>query len=50
MDLEELENKGNIIIRGLCKNGTGSIHDMCFMNPDASYYPHMTPEKYIQVA
>ena len=42
---EVTEQKGDLLIRGLWKNGTESVHDMRVMNTDAKSHSAKTPEK-----
>ena len=44
------EQKGDLLIRDLWKNGTDSIHDMRVVNTDAKSYWGRSPEKYLEEA
>ena len=44
------EQKGNLLIRDLWKNGTDSFHDMCVVNTDAKSHMTKAQEKYLQEA
>ena len=41
--LEATEQKCDLLIRGQCQNGTGSVHDMRAVNTDAKYHLAKTP-------
>ena len=45
---EATEQKGDLLIRDLWKNRTGSVHDMRVMNTDAKCHSAKPPEKYLQ--
>ena len=45
---EAMEQKGDLLIRDLCQNGTDSFHDMRVMNTDAKTHAVKTPEKCLQ--
>ena len=47
---EEGEEKGDLLIRDLCTQGTDSIHDMRVVNTDAVSYQYQTPEKFLETA
>ena len=42
---EVTEQKGDLLIRDLCQNGTESVHDMRVVNTDAKSHSAKTPEK-----
>ena len=44
------EQKGDLLIRDLCQNGTDSVHDMSVVNTDAKTHAVKTPEKCLQEA
>ena len=46
--LEAMEQKGDLLIRDLWQNGTGSVHDMRIVNTDAKYHLAKTLEKCLQ--
>ena len=46
--LEAAEQKGDLLIRDLWQNGTGSVHDMCVVNTDAKFHLAKTLEKYLK--
>ena len=45
---EDLEQKGDLLIRDLWANGTDSFHDMRVVNTDTKSYWGRTPEKYLE--
>ena len=45
-----MEQKGYLLIRELCNNGTNIVHDMRVMNTDAKSYLSKTPNKCLQDA
>ena len=45
---EATEQKGFLLIRDLCQNGTDSVHDMRVVNTDAKTHSVKTPVKYLQ--
>ena len=45
---EVTEQKGELLIRDLWKQGTDSVHDMCVVNTYALPYARKTPEKCLQ--
>ena len=47
---EATDQKGNLLIRDLCRNGTDSVHDMRVVNTDAKSHSVKTPEKCLQEA
>ena len=48
--LEATEQKGDLMICDLWKNGTDSVHNMRVLNTDAKYHSVKTPEKFFQEA
>ena len=46
----DLEEKGDLLIRDLWKNGTDSIHDMRVVNTDTKSYWGRSPEKCLEEA
>ena len=48
--LEDLKNKGELLIWDICKKGTKNIHDMHIVNTDASYYPERYLKKCLQMS
>ena len=44
------EQKGDLLIRDLWKNGTDSIHDMRVVNTDVVSYQYKTPEKFLETS
>ena len=44
-----MKQKGNLLIRELCHNGTDSGHDMRVVKTDAKSHMAKTPEKCLQV-
>ena len=47
---EVTEQKGDLLIRDLWKNGTDSVHNMCVMNTYAKSHMAKAPEKGLQEA
>ena len=47
---EVTEQKGDLLIRGLWQQGTGSVHDMRVVNTDALMHRKKDPEKYLHKA
>ena len=47
---EVTEQKGDLLIRDLWQQGTGSVHDMRVVNTDALSYVRKTPEKCLHKA
>ena len=45
-----MEQKGNLLICDLWKNGIYSVHNMRVVNTDAKYHSSKTPEKCLQEA
>ena len=45
-----MEQKGDLLIHDLWKNGTDSVHDMHVANTDAKSHLANTPEKCLQEA
>ena len=45
---EVTEQKGDLLIRGLCQNGIDSVYGMHVLNTDTKSYLVKTPEKCIQ--
>ena len=48
--LEITERKGDLLIRDLCKNGTGNVQNMHVVNTDAKSHSAKTPKKCLQEA
>ena len=42
-----MEQKGNLLVRGLWKNGTDSVHYMCVVNIDSKSHISNTPKKFL---
>ena len=47
---EATEQKGDLLIRDLCHNGTDSVHDMRVVNTDAKSYWEKSPKKCLEEA
>ena len=47
---EATEQKGDLLIRDLCANGTDSVHNMCVVNTDAKTYWEKTLERCLEEA
>ena len=47
---EATEQKGDLLIRDLWKNGTDSVHDMHVLNTDTKSHSVETPEKCLEEA
>ena len=48
--LEATEQKGDLLIRDLWKNGTESVHETRFVNTEAKSHSAKTPEKCLHKA
>ena len=44
------EQKGELLLRDLCQNGTDSVHDMRVVNTDAKSYRENSPKKCMEEA